>query len=52
MGGIRGRLTTLVEKQCAVTLIQEAIQSGARQKQACDVLGLSSRTYQRWIKAG
>ena len=42
----------MLEKQCAVTLIQEAIQSGARQKQACDVLGLSSRTYQRWIKAG
>ena len=42
----------MIEKQCAVTLIQEAIQSGARQKQACEVLGLSSRTYQRWIKAG
>jgi putative transposase len=42
----------LLEKQCAVALIQEAIQSGARQKQACEVLGLSSRTYQRWIKAG
>jgi putative transposase len=32
-------------------LIKEAIQCGARQKQACAVLGLSSRTYQRWIKA-
>ena len=42
----------MVEKQCAVALIQEAIQSGARQKPACDVLGLSSRTYQRWLKAG
>ena len=28
------------------------MQSGARQQQACDVLELSSRTYQRWIKAG
>jgi transposase InsO family protein len=35
-----------------VGLIQEAMQSGARQQQACDVLELSSRTYQRWIKAG
>ena len=42
----------MVEKQCAVALIQEAIQSGARQKPACEVLGLSSRTYQRWLKAG
>ena len=35
-----------------VSLIQEAIQSGARQQQACEVLELSSRTYQRWIKTG
>ena len=42
----------MIEKQSAVRLIQEAIQSGARQKQACETLGLTSRTYQRWIKAG
>jgi transposase InsO family protein len=42
----------LSERQRVVSLIQEAIQSGARQQQACDVLELSSRTYQRWIKAG
>ena len=35
-----------------VSLIQEAIQSGARQQQACEVLELSARTYQRWVKAG
>jgi transposase InsO family protein len=35
-----------------VTLIQEAIQSGARQKQACDVIELSARTFQRWVKDG
>jgi transposase InsO family protein len=35
-----------------VNLIQEAIQSGARQQQACEVLELSSRTYLRWIKTG
>jgi len=35
-----------------VSLIQAAIQSGARQQQACEVLELSSRTYQRWIKNG
>jgi hypothetical protein len=42
----------LAERQRVVSLIQEAIQSGARQQQACDVLELSGRTYQRWIKAG
>jgi transposase InsO family protein len=42
----------LGERQRVVSLIQEAMQSGARQQQACDVLELSSRTYQRWIKAG
>jgi transposase InsO family protein len=35
-----------------VSLIQEAMQSGARQQQACEILELSNRTYQRWIKAG
>lgn len=35
-----------------VTLIKEAIQSGARQQQACEVIELSSRTYQRWVKDG
>ena len=42
----------MAERQQVVSLIQAAIQSGARQQQACDVLELSSRTYQRWIKAG
>jgi len=42
----------LAERQRVVRLIQDAMQSGARQQQACDVLELSSRTYQRWIKAG
>lgn len=27
------------------------MQSGARQRQACEVLELSTRTYQRWVKA-
>jgi len=35
-----------------VALIQAAIQSGARQAKACEVLELSVRTYQRWMKAG
>ena len=35
-----------------VALIKEAIASGARQQQACEMLELSARTYQRWVKAG
>ena len=35
-----------------MTLIKEAVDSGARQKQACEVIELSARTYQRWLKAG
>ena len=42
----------LAERQRVVALIQEARQSGARQRQACEVLELSVRTYQRWLKAG
>ena len=35
-----------------MTLIKEALRSGARQKQSCEVIGLSARTYQRWVKDG
>ena len=42
----------MAERQRVVSLIREAIESGARQQPACDVLELSSRTYQRWIKTG
>lgn len=38
----------LQERQQAVTLLIEARSAGARQKQACAVLGLSARTVQRW----
>jgi transposase-like protein len=36
----------------AVELIQDAVQSGARRAQACAALGLSLRTYQRWVQEG
>lgn len=52
MGGQRGRLTTLSQRQRIVTLIKQAILSGARQKQSCEVIDLSERTYQRWVKEG
>jgi len=34
------------KKYCA--LIEEAIKNGAKQNLACELVGLSSRTYQRW----
>lgn len=33
-------------------LIDEAVRSGARQERACEVLGLSARTVQRWRRDG
>ncbi len=29
-------------------LIEEAVQNGARQKLACELVGITARTYQRW----
>ena len=40
------------DRQLAVELINEARDSGARLKPACDVLNISDRTYQRWTKEG
>jgi putative transposase len=33
-----------------VVLIDEAIESGARQVKACEIIGISERTLQRWRK--
>ncbi len=33
-------------------LIDEAVTSGARQRKACEIIGLSVRTVQRWRKPG
>lgn len=35
-----------------LALIDEAVRSGARQKRACQLLGLSARTVQRWRREG
>lgn len=40
------------EKALAVQLIDETRAAGARLKPACNILGISERTYQRWIKDG
>lgn len=36
------------DRQMAVKLVDEAMNGGARQKKACEELGISARTYQRW----
>jgi putative transposase len=41
-------MTTLEERKAMIGLISEATLAGARQAPACDMLGLSARTVQRW----
>ena len=40
------------DRQTALTLIQEAVQAGAREQLACKELGLTQRTLQRWRRNG
>lgn len=40
------------DRETAVTLIEEAVAAGARKRAACQLLGLSLRTLQRWTQAG
>lgn len=41
-------MTCLAQRQTLLTLIDEARDAGARQARACAVVGLSTRTVQRW----
>ena len=50
MGRGRGALTSLFQRKQIIHLIEEACKAGARQEAACSLLGISSRTLQRWIK--
>ena len=52
MGGPRGRLVSTSDREKAVELIDEARAAGARVKPACEVMGISDRTYQRWTNGG
>lgn len=42
----------LVQREQVVTLVDEAVRSGARRRRACEVIGLSIRTLQRWRPVG
>ena len=52
MGGKRGQLIPLTDRQKHAQLISKAVESGARQDKACEVIGLSTRTLQRWRTDG
>ncbi len=40
------------DRERAVSLIDEAIAAGARKRQACEEMGITLRTYQRWTAGG
>jgi len=48
VGQRRGRLTMKAERKDIISHINEACQSGARQAKACEVIGISIKTLQRW----
>ncbi|RQS54968.1 IS3 family transposase [Burkholderia sp. Bp8963] len=52
MGRTRGRLINVSDRLLCISLIREAAQSGCRLEQACEELGLSARTFQRWVRDG
>ena len=44
-------IATPDRKKCC-NLIDESVKNGARQKLACELIGITPRTYQRWNKGG
>jgi putative transposase len=48
LGGKGGRLISFSDRKEYCSLIDEAINSGARQKSACELMGICCRSYQRW----
>jgi len=48
LGGPRGRLISASDRQNAIMLIKEAVDSGAREAAVCKELGITQRTLQRW----
>ena len=45
-------MTPLCERQTLVKLVQEACESGCRLISACDAIGISLRTWRRWLQQG
>jgi transposase InsO family protein len=48
LAGQRGRLIIPQDRKEAMKLVNEAVTLGARQRTACELLGLTRRTLQRW----
>jgi putative transposase len=48
LGGQRGRLISSSDRQTAIEMIKQVCCDGARKEQACEILGLSLRTVERW----
>lgn len=40
------------DREDVMELVAEAVKSGARQRRACEIVGLDVRTYQRWLLLG
>lgn len=45
-------MTSLTQRETLVKLISEAVSAGARQSRACQIVGISERTLQRWQPQG
>lgn len=52
MGAGKGKFISYSNRKLLVGLIDEARQHGAKLKSACELLGLTDRTYQRWTLDG
>jgi len=48
LGNRRGQLTMSAERKEIIKLIDQAREAGARQDKACEVIGISAKTFQRW----
>jgi len=48
LGGQRGRIISIDDRNQAILLIEEAIENGARQIKACEILEISEMTFKRW----
>jgi putative transposase len=51
LGGQRGRLISEPNRKKAIDLIAESVTSGARLFKACNEIGISKRTFKRWISS-
>jgi len=50
-GGRRGYLMSIEQKNQIIKGVQQACSDGARQRLACDIVGISPKALQRWVKA-